>query len=234
VSAWLKALFTLILYKTAKAVSELQSEKRLLNMQQRRILLFVNSARSLDEIKALVNLPNANEIIYLLEKDGYLTKIPPDEQISFPSEPNLGKVISAVSHYIGQVSTIKNSRSPATSQGEERAKTSPAKAEQIPISNRPVFARPENKPVNENLNEDAMLQIKSHLLETSEQHLGLFSRDLVDQIKRASSTEMLRVCISRWHMAMQESKTGRVHCMQYLQYVNSLFETAEDGLAEPS
>lgn len=224
----------MILYKTAKAVSELQSEKRLLNMQQRRILLFVNSARSLVEIKALVNVPNANEIIYLLEKDGYLTKIPPDEQVSFPSEPNLGKVISAVSQYIGQVSTIKLSKSSVLPQAEARAQPSPAIPGQIPISSRAVSAMPEKSPANGVLNENSILQIKTHLLETSEQHLGLFSRDLVDQIKRASSAESLRTCISRWHMAMQESKTGRVHCMQYLQYVNSLFENAEVGLAEPS
>jgi len=203
-------------------------------MQQRRILLFVNSARSLDEIKALVNFPNANEIIYLLEKDGYLTKTPPDEQVSFPSEPNLGKVISAVSQYIGQVSTIKLSKSATIPQAEERTRPSPVNPEQTPISSRAVSAMPEKSPANEKLNEITIQQIKAHLLETSEQHLGLFSRDLVDQIKRASSADSLRTCISRWHMAMQESNTGRVHCMQYLQYVNSLFENTEVGLAESS
>ena len=60
------------------------------------------------------------------------------------------------------------------------------------------------------------------IAETSGEHLGIFSRELLDKTERAQNATQLRACISQWHMAMQESRTGREKCLLWLNEVNEL------------
>ncbi|CAG0958511.1 hypothetical protein MTYP_00593 [Methylophilaceae bacterium] len=50
--------------------------------------------------------------------------------------------------------------------------------------------------------------VKSLMLDSTAEHLGLMGRPLVEQIKGVESHEQLRSCISRWHMALRESRNG--------------------------
>lgn len=229
----------MILYKTELALAELKSEKRTLSIQERRVLLFVNETRNITEIRALVNFANASEVIYLLEKKGYLTKIAPAADRKPTKEPQTGGMISAVSGLIGQISTFKLPELPARQPKQSPAEPSkqsaagPVRTEALqPNAEIPTLTQARTTPDAPPIDEAAILKTKALLLETSELHLGLFSLDLIDQIKRARSPDALRICISRWHMAMQESKSGRLHCMQYLQQVNDLCEPAADALKQ--
>ena len=72
------------------------------------------------------------------------------------------------------------------------------------------------------LDENAKQAIKHIIIETSAEHLGIFSRDLLDKTERAQNAAQLRACISQWHMAMQESRSGREKCVEWLNEVNGL------------
>jgi hypothetical protein len=72
------------------------------------------------------------------------------------------------------------------------------------------------------IDEDAKLAIKRIIIETGGEHLGIFSRELLDKTERAQDATQLRACISQWHMAMQESRSGREKCIPWLNEVNEL------------
>lgn len=77
--------------------------------------------------------------------------------------------------------------------------------------------------------DDAQLTaIKRIITETSIEHFGVFSRELLDKTERAENALQLRACISQWHMAMQESRTGREQCLDWLGQVTGLM------MAEPA
>lgn len=60
------------------------------------------------------------------------------------------------------------------------------------------------------ISEEKMAETKTLLIASTTEHLGLMGRTMNEQIQSASSYEQLRTCISRWHMAIRESKGGRM------------------------
>jgi hypothetical protein len=57
---------------------------------------------------------------------------------------------------------------------------------------------------------EQLAKTKSILISSTTEYLGLMGRTMAEQISRASSYEQLKACISRWHMAIRESKGGRM------------------------
>jgi hypothetical protein len=57
---------------------------------------------------------------------------------------------------------------------------------------------------------EQLAETKNILISSTTEHLGLMGRTMVEQISKASSYEQLKACISRWHMAIRESKGGRM------------------------
>ena len=51
---------------------------------------------------------------------------------------------------------------------------------------------------------------KNILISSTTEYLGLMGRGMTEQISTASSYAQLKACISRWHMAIRESKGGRM------------------------
>lgn len=60
------------------------------------------------------------------------------------------------------------------------------------------------------ISEEKMVETKNLLITSSTEHLGLMGRTMTEQIQSATSYEQLRTCISRWHMAIRETKGGRM------------------------
>jgi len=60
------------------------------------------------------------------------------------------------------------------------------------------------------LSDEHLAFIKKFLMDTLESHVGaILSRDLINKIKNVSVNTELKPCISRWHMAIRDSKCGR-------------------------
>ncbi len=57
---------------------------------------------------------------------------------------------------------------------------------------------------------EQLAETKNILISSTTEHLGLMGRTMVEQISTAASYEQLKACISRWHMAIRESKGGRM------------------------
>jgi hypothetical protein len=214
-----------------------------LSLLERRLLLFADGKRSIDEIRTLVNAPNAGELLYLLEKKGFLSQGKSKQAKSEES------AASAMDEIIGQLRPLI---APIAASGLfAKPKTPPASVSQAML--RPVNAAPTSTPAPAHpalaaqaqvfqaverkaqadeqpesaqqpaLDENAKQTIKHIIIETSAEHLGIFSRDLLDKTERAQDAAQLRACISQWHMAMQESRSGREKCVDWLNEVNGLF-----------
>ena len=57
---------------------------------------------------------------------------------------------------------------------------------------------------------ERLAETKSILISSTTEYLGLMGRGMAEQISCASSYAQLKACISRWHMAIRESKGGRM------------------------
>ena len=222
----------MIVHRTNLANSELNASQRTLSLLERRLLLFADGKRSIDEIRTLVNAPNDGELLYLLEKKGFLSQ--GKSKQAKPEE----SAASAMDEIIGQLRPLI---APIAASGLfAKPKSRPASV--IPAMTRPVNAAPapahaviaaqvQSLQVVEPtaqaveqpaIDENAKQAIKHIIIETSGEHLGIFSRDLLDKTERAQDIAQLRVCISQWHMAMQESRSGRENCIEWLNEVNGL------------
>lgn len=216
----------MILYKTELALAELQSDKRSLNLRERRVLLFVNERRTLDEVRALLSFPESGELIYLLGKKGYLSSgagKQPDESPASAMDEIMGQLRPLIAPIadsglfakpkIQQVTVSPAMIRPAPATART---VIAAQAHALQDAERPAQAR---EPA---IDEEAKLAIKRIIAETSSEHLGIFSRELLDKTECAQDAAQLRACISQWHMAMQESRSGRENCLDWLGEVNRL------------
>lgn len=59
------------------------------------------------------------------------------------------------------------------------------------------------------MSEEQVQHIKSILITSTEQHLGIMGRSLKQKIEAAITDEQIVACTSQWHMALRESKLGR-------------------------
>lgn len=59
------------------------------------------------------------------------------------------------------------------------------------------------------INQAKLAAVKTILLEASDDYLGLMGRNIKEKIEKCDNEADLRNCISKWHMAMRESKLGR-------------------------
>lgn len=60
------------------------------------------------------------------------------------------------------------------------------------------------------ISEEQMAETKNLLIASTTEHLGLMGRTMNEQISSVTSYEQLKTCISRWHMAIRETKGGRM------------------------
>ena len=216
-----------ILHKTELAKTELSSSKRSLSLLERRILLFADGVRNIEQIRELVNNSDAGEQIYLLEKKGFLSK---NKAIQIEDDK---PIVSVVDEFLTQIKPLINPIainsfvskliSPVTIEKSNDA--APLKVEQVSAIPPSAPSRiAQHEPIKENtIDEATKSAIKLIIADSCDKYLGIFSRELMDKTQRAQDSTQLRTCISQWHMAMLESKTGREYCFDLLNEVNELF-----------
>ncbi len=218
----------MIVHRTELADIELNASRRTLSLLERRLLLFADGKRSIDEIRTLVNAPNAGELLYLLEKNGFLSQgkskqAKPDESTASAMD----EIMAQLRPLIAPIAASGLFAKPKTQQ----VNVSPAMIRPAPTPERAVIAahvqafQDVGRPAQTRepaIDEDAKLAIKRIIIETGGEHLGIFSRELLDKTERAQDATQLRACISQWHMAMQESRSGREKCIPLLNEVNEL------------
>lgn len=86
-----------------------------------------------------------------------------------------------------------------------------------------IQAAPEYGPVSA----DDLSAMRRLMLDCARIYLGLMGADLMRRIDAADSEERLRACVPAWHMAMRESKAGRVVAEVHFQTVRDILH-AED------
>lgn len=206
----------MILYKTELALAELQSEKRVLNLRERRILLFVNERRTLDEVRALLAFPDSGELIYVLEKKGYLSRnAGQSAEVAATASLVVDNLLRQIKPLLAAGAANGHFFRP-NAKGPLIKRTDVAQAAAKTGADRPAPI------IADSIDATAMRAIKHIIAETSGEHLGIFSRELLDKTERARDAVQLRACISQWHMAMQESRSGREKCVDWLSEVNGL------------
>lgn len=217
-------------------------------MLERRALLFANGTRTIDQIRELLNAPDSGELIYLLEKKGFLTQIKPKaaaqitaavsvvDEFMVQLKPFIAPIAanSFISKLLAPALNPKPSNISTTSNILSTSTVSAISAK--PIDAPVMYAVSNITPPAENItrieqpvaiqeytvDEQTKSAIKRIITDTCSEHLGIFSRELLDKTQQAQDDKQLRACISQWHMAMQESKTGREFCFDWLNDVNEL------------
>ncbi|MES2580148.1 MAG: hypothetical protein V4552_06325 [Pseudomonadota bacterium] len=59
------------------------------------------------------------------------------------------------------------------------------------------------------LSSDHLVFIKTFLAEEAQLQLGIMSRDIEQRVALVKNSDELKSCVSRWHMAIRESRNGR-------------------------
>lgn len=88
-----------------------------------------------------------------------------------------------------------------------------------------VLVAPAPKPAAEDpppIDSESKNAIIVIMQQTSTIHLGLFAQDILRALDKAEDDKALRNCISRWHVAMIESRSGREVALDALQEIKSL------------
>lgn len=62
---------------------------------------------------------------------------------------------------------------------------------------------------NVELSRDHLVFIKTFLAEEAQLQLGIMSRDIEQRVASVQNADELKSCVSRWHMAIRESRNGR-------------------------
>lgn len=112
----------------------------------------------------------------------------------------------------------KRARLPDAGNAPAAPKAVPAELPPVPAS----AAEPDWPPLDPVLRQ----RIEALIRHSSESHLGLFARGILDELTAADSEARLRTCISRWHVALIESRGGREQAAKLLAEVNALWRPA--------
>lgn len=59
------------------------------------------------------------------------------------------------------------------------------------------------------LSRDHLVFIKTFLAEEAQLQLGIMSRDIEQRVASVQNADELKSCVSRWHMAIRDSRNGR-------------------------
>ncbi len=75
------------------------------------------------------------------------------------------------------------------------------------------------------LNEDQVNTVKQILLSSTDEYLGIMGRSMKSTIITATGYMQIKACVSQWHMAMRESKLGRVVAGNLMEQVQATMKT---------
>jgi hypothetical protein len=218
--------------------NQLAINSRQLSLYERRLLRHVAQGQSPEEIRAFVGVGDVSETLYLLAKNGYLSKDPPvsAKPASAPASSllrnGIAGVLKEVSTAIGKTAAEISTLPPLFSSNEKTAAVASSHNQAIPVppvtAAKPVLVLASNNEAHKapvaasELDPELHQQLVAIVQETSVRHLGLFSRDIIALCENAKTLDVMQVGISRWHIALLESKTGKDHAIDYLQQVNVL------------
>ena len=94
-------------------------------------------------------------------------------------------------------------------------------------------------PTETMLTEYQMQAVRTILQDSTDEYLGIMGKALRQQIASAQGSDGLRACISEWHMALRESKSGRDSAHQLMEEVQAILAQAmmdqpKDSITEPA
>ncbi len=237
-------------YLSELGQNQLASNSRLLSLYERRLLRHVAQGQSVEEIRAYVGVGDVAETLYVLAKNGYLSKDRPAPEkpasatTSSLLRHGIAGVLKEVSTAIGktaaEISTLPpifstpEKSPPAVASMHHAISTAPptmaAKPALVLASNNEAPKTPAAVPATE-LHPELRQRLVAIVQESGARHLGLFSRDIIALCEHAKTLDAMQIGISRWHIALLESKTGKDHAFDYLQQINALLQSENKSQA---
>ncbi|OAM52801.1 hypothetical protein A7981_05005 [Methylovorus sp. MM2] len=67
-----------------------------------------------------------------------------------------------------------------------------------------------------------MENIKHIVASSADEHLGIMGRSIKKDILDAANHIEIKACVSQWHMAMRESKSGRLLASELMEHVQTI------------
>jgi hypothetical protein len=215
----------------------------------------VAQGHTLDEIRGYVGIGDVAETLYILAKNGYLSKEPPlptkIASAQSVSRLDASAVRNSIASVLKEVSTVISktaaeiSTLPHAKTGSDQNQLPAATAQTIinlgpPIPTAiPTLVLASNNerlktpaPVaSSELHPELRQQLIAIIQESGSKHLGLFARDILALCENAKTIEAMQTGISRWHIALLESKTGKDQAFDYLQQINTLLLSENNSQA---
>lgn len=166
--------------KSNSGLQELQGNQRTLNARQRQVLIMIDGKRTHDDLAKYLNNLDVAQIIADLENQGYIYN---------PASAGSGKSHPADTPDIAMPAFTPTANAPvqeniAAIPAETTTEDAPVSAEKISV-------------------------VKVILATTTKEHLGIMGRNLIEKIEAVQDQEQLNTCMSQWHMAIRESKSGK-------------------------
>ncbi len=189
--------------KTDKGRQEVGSRTHGLLARQRSALILIDCAKNMGVLANVIPLEELRETIpYLLEQGFVVLAESIREQARMAAAAAARSSLSAR----GQPDS-KSAGRPTANQ--------PAASPAVLTSAAPVLTQ----------NVAVVHKVKEFMITMANTHLGLMGADTIARIQRCHTAEQLFAAAAFWHMALRESKTGRLYAGAFLEQVK--FELRE-------
>lgn len=186
---------SLLYVKTDKGREEIETRASGLSARMRRVLILVDGQRTVADLMSQTGLSlDADALLNELEVQGFIARSGAASSAAIPavSEPAV----------------------PPLADSEIR----PAVPVPVPVPPAPVSSLPQYEPVSL----DNLVVMRKLMLDSARLYLGLLGADVIRQLEAANSEEKLRACVTRWHLAMRESRQGRMFAEALFQEVREV------------
>lgn len=186
---------SLLYVKTDKGREEIETRASGLSARMRRVLILVDGQRSVADLMSQTGLSlDADALLDELEVQGFIARS------------------GSVSTAVVQAMPVPAPVVPPAVVSEVRPAVS------VPVPPTPVASPPQYEPVSL----DDLVVMRKLMLDSARLYLGLLGADVIRQLEVANSEEKLRACVTRWHLAMRESRQGRMFAEALFQEVREV------------
>lgn len=186
---------SLLYVKTDKGREEIETRASGLSARMRRVLILVDGQRTVADLMSQTGLSlDADALLDELEVQGFIARS------------------GSVSTAVVQAMPVPAPVVPPAVVSEVRPAVS------VPVPPPPVASPPQYEPVSL----DDLVVMRKLMLDSARLYLGLLGADVIRQLEVANSEEKLRACVTRWHLAMRESRQGRMFAEALFQEVREV------------
>ncbi len=195
-----------IFTKTAKGRDEISRRSAALSARQRAILIMLDGSKRLHAVNTMMPELEVASIVHFLEAQQYITA----------DQPAKTPPIRAASGARAALPDARQTNLPGSGTAHGKPPRTPIKGGSAQEAPRPMPS----------VSAQTLRDIKDFMNAKTHAYLGLMGTDVVRRVEHANDAVQLMSVLGHWHMALRESKNGKLHAAGYLEQVKASFHLA--------